>query len=130
MAHPTRCLGLILVNPTFTTAEPMKHIKAVVQDTLKAKEAAIKRAMEKYQDDFDEEYELKKHWERFMKDREAAIKNNSEDVFKELNAEINPKCDYIVRWYNLEAKGYIMFHAGISAGLLTRSSLGLTSRRS
>ena len=86
--------------------------------------------MEKYQDDFDEEYELKKHWERFMKDREAAIKNNSEDVFKELNAEINPKCDYIVRWYNLEAKGYIMLHSGISAGLLTRSSAGQTSRRS
>ena len=110
MAHPTRCLGLILVHPTSTAAGPMKHFRAVVHDTWRAKETAINGAIERWLYDDKEEYELQKIWERdneryelrkswerynerckerFKEDKEAAIK------YYEI-AEINQKCDYVM----------------------------------
>jgi len=81
MIHPTKCLGLILVHPTSTTAGVMEHFK----------DRIIQYKLEKFGHNPTAEQYLVfyKFGERVFqaKDKEAAIK----DYKNELASEINPK---------------------------------------
>jgi len=80
MAHPTRCLGLVLIHPTSTTAGVLEQFKdRIIQyklDTWGHNPTAEKYLVfYKFGD------------KGFQKDKEAAIK----DYKNQLTSEINPK---------------------------------------